>query len=191
MSTSYSYQYCIIYRRTFLGPNRLLKTQIFEKKGKIFTDKKFGVFLSRFIECDEAQETKYKGPRAIFIIALQFIRACLGTKRLMKTQIFEKKRQTFQWKESLDQFFPYYRASQNSRNNLKGTIRFSGIYCGSNQIISLGPKCCWKNNFSRKNAHFPRKKRFWLIFPVLSKMTNVRKRFLRAHKVIWQIICKW
>ena len=105
VSTSYSYQYCMNYRRTFLGPNRLLKTQIFEKKGKLFTEKKFGVYFSRFIECDKAQETKYKGPQAIFIIALQFLRACLGTKRLMKTQKFEKKRQTFQWKKLRDQFF--------------------------------------------------------------------------------------
>ena len=48
----------------------LLKTQIFEKKGKLFTEKIFGVFFSRFIERDKAHETLYKGPQAIFTIAL-------------------------------------------------------------------------------------------------------------------------
>ena len=39
-SASYSYQYCMNYRRIFLGPKMLLKTQTFEKKGKLFTEKK-------------------------------------------------------------------------------------------------------------------------------------------------------
>ena len=69
VSTSYSYQYCVIYRRIFLGRKRLLKTQTFEKR-QAFHWKKIWRLYSRFIERHKAQETKYKGPQAIFIIAL-------------------------------------------------------------------------------------------------------------------------
>ena len=53
----------------FLGPKKLLKTQTFEKR-QAFHWKKIWRLFSRIIERQKAQETKYKGPQAIFTIAL-------------------------------------------------------------------------------------------------------------------------
>ena len=39
----------------FVGPKRLLKTQVFGKKGKISSEKKIGLFVSRIIEYDKGQ----------------------------------------------------------------------------------------------------------------------------------------
>ena len=103
-----------------------------------------------------------------------------GLQRLLKTQFFLGKKANFPLKKLLDQYFPFYRAWQNSRKKLKGSKRYSGIDCGSNKIISSGPKCCWKHKFSRKKADFPRKKGFWLIFPVLWNMTIIGKLFSRS-----------
>ena len=75
-SANYSYPYCMNYR-VFLGPKMLLKTQFFEKKKQSFHWKKNWRLLSRFIERHKAQETIYKGPKAIFTNALKFIRAFL------------------------------------------------------------------------------------------------------------------
>ena len=47
----------------------LLKTQIFEKKANFSLKKIFVVVFSRFIECDKAHETLYKGPQVLFTIA--------------------------------------------------------------------------------------------------------------------------
>ena len=54
-STSHSYQYCIRYRWTFLGPKMLLKTQILEKKRQPFQWKKL---LDRFFACYRAWKTQ-------------------------------------------------------------------------------------------------------------------------------------
>ena len=52
---------------------------------------------SRNIECDKPQGTIFKGPKGILTIVLEPIRAFfLGPKGLLRTQIFEKKRQNFQ-----------------------------------------------------------------------------------------------
>ena len=48
--------------------------------------------FSRIIEYDKPEETIYQGPQAILTITLEPIRAFfLGSKRLLKTQNFEKK----------------------------------------------------------------------------------------------------
>ena len=45
-------------------PKRLLKTLIFEKKGKISSEKILGYF-SRILECDKPQGTFNNGPKDI------------------------------------------------------------------------------------------------------------------------------
>ena len=40
----------------------LLKTQIFEKKGNLFTEKNYLTNFFRFIEHDKTQATNWKGP---------------------------------------------------------------------------------------------------------------------------------
>ena len=53
--------YCPRYEFIFIGPKRLLKTQIFEKKGKLPSEEKILGKFSRIVECDKSQETICKG----------------------------------------------------------------------------------------------------------------------------------
>ena len=69
----------------------------------------------------------------------------------MKTQSFEKKKQTFHWKKI---FWPTFSCNIECEKPegtiFKGQKRYSDIYGGSYKIISLGPKrmlktkCFWK-----------------------------------------------
>ena len=106
-----------------------------------------------------------------------------GPKRLLKVQVFEKRRQSFQWKK-IDQFSACYRVWQNSRNNLKRSLRYSGFYLGSNKINSLGPKMLLKNkSLIEKRQSFQWKKFCGFYFLVLCNMKNVRELFIRVSKV--------
>ena len=57
-----------------MGPNRLLKSQIFEKKGILSSEKHIVACFSRLIECDKPQRTVCKGPKG-------FSDNCFGTYR--------------------------------------------------------------------------------------------------------------
>ena len=103
----------------FLGTKRLLKTQIFGGQGNLSSEKNYSTVHYRFIQYDKPQGTIYKGPWGILENTVEVKKISFsGPKRLMKIQIFEKKRQPFQWKQVFDHFFPSWRAWNNSRNNL-------------------------------------------------------------------------
>ena len=59
---SHSYHCCRICRSTILGPTRLLKTQIFEKKSKTSGEKIYLTDFCRVIEHEKAHKTLYKDP---------------------------------------------------------------------------------------------------------------------------------
>ena len=50
---------------------KLLKTQTFEKKGKLSSEKSFWAVLSRILECDKPQMTIYEGPQGILAITVE------------------------------------------------------------------------------------------------------------------------
>ena len=131
-STSYSYHYCINYRRKFSGP-----------------------------------------------------------KRLLKVQVFEKRRQSFQWKK-IDQFSACYRVWQNSRNNFKGSMRYFGIQFGSNKINSLGLNRLLKKQIFEKKSNLSNEMNFVAyFFLVLSNKKKVREHFIRVCEAFWHLSCKW
>ena len=114
-----------------------------------------------------------------------------GPKRLLKVQVFEKRRQSFQWKK-IDQFSACYRVWQNSRNNLKRSMRYSGIYLGSNKINSLGPKMLLKKQIFDKKGNLSHEKNFVrYFFLVLWNMKNVMEHFIRVCEAFWHLSCKW
>ena len=76
-STSYSISYCGTYRSIFLGPKRLLKTEIFQKRQTFHWKKNVLPIFSRFIEHEKCQRTIYKGPQCIFTIFVQLIKTFL------------------------------------------------------------------------------------------------------------------
>ena len=66
---------------------------------------------------------------------------------------------------------------------------YSDSYWTSYKINSLGPTRSMELN-SRKKAIFPMKNNFGHFFLVLPSMADLKKRFIRIHKVLWQSLCK-
>ena len=56
-----------------LGPERLLKTQIFEKTGNLSSEEIFLAYFSRIIECDNSHGTIYRGQQVILRVIVQLI----------------------------------------------------------------------------------------------------------------------
>ena len=87
-----------------------------------------------------------------------------GPKRLLKVQVFEKRRQSVQWKKltNFPSFIEYDKTHGTIWNAPWGIL---SIYLGSNKINSLGPKMLLKKQtFDRKKAIFPMKKVLWILF---------------------------
>ena len=91
------------YSRSFLiisgTPERLLQTQIFEKKAIFPMKKIMWPTFSRIIECDKHQRTICKGPQAVPTITVESMRAffqdlsgCWKHKFLKKKAIFQVKK---------------------------------------------------------------------------------------------------
>ena len=76
--------------RVFLGPERLLKTQILKKNGSFPVNKCICPIFSQIVECDNLQEMIYKGWKDILTVTVVVKRSFLGPERLLKTQVFEK-----------------------------------------------------------------------------------------------------
>ena len=103
---------------------------------------------------------------------INYRRLFWGTVRLMKTQIFEKKKQTFQWKN----FWPIFIVLSSMTKPMEQFIRVhevSGNYCGSKKINSLERKRLLKTqNFEKKGQHFQWKKLFDRFFRVTEQEQN-------------------
>ena len=69
----YSDNYCGSYKIICVKSKRLLKTQIFGKKGSLSVGKNFLPYFSRSIEHDKYHGTIYKGPEGILTFTLGVI----------------------------------------------------------------------------------------------------------------------
>ena len=94
---------------------------------------------------------------------MEEIRVFLGRKRLLKTQVFEKKH-SFQGIKKLRQFFSHYRTQKMSVNNIKRCTMFFNKYGAISMIFFfVGPKKSRTNYFKIK-ATVPKKKYFGPFF---------------------------
>ena len=80
-STRYYGILCAGYKITSVTPKRLLKTQIFEKKGYFSSEKYISSDFSRIIEYEKPQGTIYKGTPGIVRVILHGIRSFLQNLR--------------------------------------------------------------------------------------------------------------
>ena len=152
--------YCGSYSVNSVTPKKLLKTQLFEKKGKFSSEEKI---LANFLAHSGVWQTSVNtlyGPTKFFDNYCGSYRINSVTpKKLLKTQTFEKKRQTFKWKEFLACFFSHSRVWQTSRDNFWGSTRYYGNYCGSYRVNSVTHKKLLKREtFEKKRQTFEWKK---------------------------------
>ena len=115
----------------------------------------------------------------------------LGPKWLLKTKIFLKKRQPFQWKKDFGQFFLGISIVKNLRERFIRVQKYFDKDCGSYKIISLGPNRFIENTifWKKKSKLSTEKKYFGLLFLAISSVKNLREQFLRIKKVFW--LLRW
>ena len=172
--TTSCYYHCFVYYESiFLGTNRLMKTQIFREEKANFPVKKvtspiFSV-LSSTIKLKElfisvhVVSGKNCGTKNINSV---------GRKRLLKTQIFEKETQNFQWRKRFGLFFPVLLNMKNVKEFFFKVHKFSDLYCGTYGSIFFGPERLLKTKFLKKNANFLVKKKYFATF---SRITECDK----------------
>ena len=109
----------------------------------------------------------------------------LGPKWLLKTKIFLKKKQPFQWKKDFGQFFLGISIVKNLRERFIRVQMYSGKDCGSYKIISLGPNRFIENTiFWKKRQTFRWKKIFWPIFSCNIECEKPEGTFFKGPKSI-------
>ena len=96
-----------------LRPTKSIDTNI-SKNSSFLDDKKFWPIFRRIIECGEPQETFYRVPQANVKTTVEPLRGMfLARKRLLKTQVFDKKL-SFKRKKYCRLIFESYRVCQTS-----------------------------------------------------------------------------
>ena len=104
-STSYSYQYCKNYRKIFLGPKMLLKTQIFEKKGKLFTEKNFWCRFFSFYRVWQSSRDIIQGSTSYFYHCFIVYKSIFQELSVDENTKFWEKKANFRVKKSTWPFF--------------------------------------------------------------------------------------
>ena len=68
-------EFTVVFVKAFLGPKRLLKTQVFEKKAIFLVKRRFWHIFARIIKQDIRQEIFFWGPQAFLTITVELKRA--------------------------------------------------------------------------------------------------------------------
>ena len=145
-----------------------MKTQFFEKKGKLSSEKKF---LACFLSHSRVWQTSGDNIR----VSTRFFDFYCGSysvnsvtpKKLLKTQLFEKKGKFSSEEKILANFLAHSGVWQTSVNTLYGPTKFFDNYCGSYRINSVTPKKLLKTQSFEKKGKLSSEKSFW---PVLSRI---------------------
>ena len=187
-SASYSYQYCMNYRRIFLGPKRLLKTRTSEKKRQPFQWKKnvwpiFPVLLSKKNSWNSLwRSTKF------FDIYCGFHKSIFQDLRGCWKHKFLKKRQPFQWRKDFGLHFPVLSNMTYVRKLFLRLASSFDYYCGTYKSIFFGLERLLKTQFLKKKAKLPvKKKMFDQFYLVISSMTNLKEHFKKIRKLFLPI----
>ena len=113
-STKFFDNYCGSYRINSVTPKELLKTQIFEKKGKLSSEEKiWAKFLAHSRVWQTSVNTLYGSTKFFDNYCGSYRINSVTPKKLLETQCFEKKRQIFQWRKDLGQIFGAFSSVTN------------------------------------------------------------------------------
>ena len=165
-SMRYSEIYCGIYRRIFFGPERLLKTQNFESKGKFSSEEKNLAFISPYYRTWQRSENIFRGPRALLSITVELIRAFSSDLRGCWKHNFWRKRQPFQWKQNywpvLTRIIVYDKAQRTIHKGpqaiLTNTVWIIGFFLRPTRLLKT-------RTSEKKRQPFQWKKLFDQLFP--------------------------
>ena len=101
----------------------LLKTQLFEKKRKLSSEKKFWPVSSPIFECDKPEERVCDYPQPVLTLAFEVNGLILLHLRSWKHKFLKKKGKLSGEKKFLACFFSHSRVWQTSGDNIWGSTR--------------------------------------------------------------------
>ena len=104
----------------------------------------------------------------------------------MKKQIFEKKRQIFQWKKFCGLFFLTLSNMKNVREQFIRVTKVFDIYRANDKMISSGPQRSIETNLS-KNSSFLCEKKFWPFFPRIIECDSPKGTLYKSPQAIFTI----
>ena len=114
---------CASYKIISVTPNKLLKTQFFEKKSYFSGEKVFSAYFFLYYRVRQTSVSFYKGRQCFLTVIGQFIRSFLKDLR-GRWKPFLKKKLFSRRKNILVIFFSCYREWQTSGNILLGFTRY-------------------------------------------------------------------
>ena len=96
-------------------------------------------------------------------------------KKLLKTQIFEKKGKLSSEEKILANFLAHSRVGQTSVNTLYGSTKYFDNYSGSYRVNSVTPNKLLKTQLFEK-SNFPVRKSFWPVFSLILECDKPKGR---------------
>ena len=141
---------CARYGFKSIGPKRLLKTQISEKKAKFLMKKKSVTNFSRFIECEELSRQCVRLNEVFRNFLWHYKVISVTPKRFLKTKICEKKA-TFPVKKISWSFFTRSIEHEKCQGSINRGLE--GLLTSIVQdMVSILKDliCCWKHKFMKK-----------------------------------------
>ena len=146
----------------FLGHENV-ENQTFQKKGFLPVTKDFCLIFLALSSVANIKRQLVRLQKVSWQLLWKLWDHFCNTYETVENTIFWKKSQFIQWNKLIEQFFWCCRVQKTSRNTFRGSRRYSGNYCGSEKINSLGPKKSIETNIS-KNRYFHDDKIFWPLF---------------------------
>ena len=139
---------------------------IFEKKiGKLASEEKIlASFLAHSRVWQTSFNTLYGSTKYFDNYCGSYRNNSVTPKKLLKTQIFEKKGKLSSEKKFMACFFSHSRVWQTSGDNMWGSTRFPDIYCGSYSVNSVTPEKLLKTQIFENKGKLSSEKSFWPVF---------------------------
>ena len=158
-STRYSDNYCGSYRVNSVTHKKLLKTQNFEKKGKLSSEKKFWTVFSPILECDKPEGRICEYLQSILTIAFE-VRGLilLHLWSCWKHKILKKKGKLSSEKKFWTVFSPILECDKPEGRICEYLQSILTIAFEVRGLILLHLRSCWKHKILKKKANFPVKR---------------------------------
>ena len=143
----------------------MLKTQLFEKR-QTFQWKEFlACFFSHYGVWQTSRDNIWWSTRYSDVYCGSYSNNSVTPKKLLKTQLFFKKKGKFSSEEKmLANFLAHSGVWQTSVNTLYGSTKFFDNSCGSHRINSVTPKKLLKTQTFEKKGKLSSEKSFWPVF---------------------------
>ena len=169
----------------------MLGTQFLKNRQSFQWRKAFGPFFVCIIKWTKPQKQLIRVHKVLRQTLWKLQGHFLGPKRLLGTQVFEKKRQYFQWRKDLGQSFLVISSMKNLWEQIIRSHKFfwqllwklQGHFSRTKRLLTT-------QIFGRKGNLSSEEKFLGHSSFFLTSVTNLREQIIRVHKVFWQWLWK-